>query len=200
MTPLQKIAMGMVVVLVPANFPRDPRPLTGASTTRWPTRWAGCWSSPASGRSRAPSTSTWPGGWPCSPSWSACRCGSRRISHHLLPHQGAGAEPSDLEVTPYQWFASLPHIGFCLALVRSIGRDALAQSPRDRFVAGRFGVLTWGFVAAAVLPAVAFGGRVAGLQAPSLLLLALVDLVFVYYLFRVHRRMLGGRARAGRAR
>ena len=26
MTPLQKIAMGLVVVLVPANFPRDPHP------------------------------------------------------------------------------------------------------------------------------------------------------------------------------
>lgn len=196
MTALQKIAMGVVVVLLPANFPRDPDPYWRFyDALPDPLGWAlvisGVWTL---SHTLDVDLARWLAVLALLisvPLWFP------EISHHLLPRQGAGAEPTDLEVTPYQWFASLPHVGFCLVLVRTIGRGALAQSPPDRFVAGRFGVLTWGFIAAAVLPAVAFGGRVAGLQAPSLLLLALVDIVFVYYLFRVHgRTWLGGTTKA----
>lgn len=92
-----------------------------------------------------------------------------------------------------EWFASLPQLVFCLFLAREIGMLGARQSPPDGYVAKRFGLLVWGFALAGVLPVLAIGGDVTQLESPTLVLSALVNVTFVYFLFRVHRReWLGG--------
>ncbi|MCZ4499422.1 MAG: hypothetical protein JWQ74_1975 [Marmoricola sp.] len=91
------------------------------------------------------------------------------------------------------WFLSLPQSVMSLLLVRRISEEGITQQPRDTFVAGRFGVLTWGLLAVIVLPPVAYGGDVENLITPTLIGVGLVNVVLIYYLFRVHRReWLGG--------
>jgi hypothetical protein len=178
-SPLQKVAMGMVIVVAYAYFPAHPSPswarydalpdplgwllvllgmvalvrFDGAfSTTRWLAVAAGLVSLPM---------------------WVP------QLNHRL--------EPSG------EWFSSLPQIAFCLLLAREIGMRAAAQTPRDAYVAKRFGLLVWGFALVAVLPVLTLGGHVTPLEGPTQLVSLLVNIAFVYYLFRVHRReWLGG--------
>ncbi len=92
-----------------------------------------------------------------------------------------------------EWFASLPQIAFCLLLSREIGLLGTQQSPPDGFVAKRFGLLVWGFALVAVLPVVSIGGEVSQLESATLIVSTMVNVVFVYFLFLVHRReWLGG--------
>jgi len=110
-----------------------------------------------------------------------------QVSHLLVPEHNP-----DITVS-FQWFVALPQTLFSLFLVRAIGRAAIDQQPRDVFVAGRFGVLTWGLATLVVLPVVAYGGGVDALVTPTLLLIGIVNIAVIYYLFRVHRRTwLGG--------
>lgn len=105
----------------------------------------------------------------------------------LLPNDDAIAEAS------IRWFFFLPQALFLVLLARTIGQAALAQEPRDRFVAARFGVLTWAALALVVLPPVAYGVDDENLIDWTLIGVVVVGLGFVYYLFRVHRRTwLGG--------
>jgi hypothetical protein len=92
-----------------------------------------------------------------------------------------------------QWFVSLPQIVFCLWTAREIGVQGALREPRDAYVAKWFGLLVWGFAAVAVLPVLTLGGGLTRLATTTQLFSALVDLAFVYFLFRVHRRAwLGG--------
>ncbi|RNL60714.1 hypothetical protein EFK50_20630 [Nocardioides marmoriginsengisoli] len=92
-----------------------------------------------------------------------------------------------------KWAFFLPQALFCLVLVRLIGTAGLEQEPPDRYVAGRFGVLLWAAGALILLPAIAFGTQNDDLVDPTLITIGLVPWVFIYYLFRVHRRTwLGG--------
>ena len=110
-----------------------------------------------------------------------------QVNHLLVPEYNHSIDVS------FQWFLSLPQTVFSLLLARAVGRAGEDQRPRDRFVAGRFGVLTWGFAALLVLPAIAYGGGVDALVDPTLIGIGVVNVAFVYYLFRVHRRTwLGG--------
>ena len=92
-----------------------------------------------------------------------------------------------------EWFASLPQLAFCLLLARQIGLLGAVQTPPDAYVAKRFGLLVWGFGVLAVLPVLTLGGGLTELEEPTVLLAMAVNVVFVYFLFRVHRRgWLGG--------
>ncbi len=92
-----------------------------------------------------------------------------------------------------EWFASLPQIAFCLILAREIGLTAARQSPPDGYVAKRFGLLVWGFLLLGVLPVLALGAGLEQLRNPTELVAWLVNVAFIYVLFRVHRReWLGG--------
>ncbi|RNM12559.1 hypothetical protein [Nocardioides pocheonensis] len=186
MSPLQRIAMGLVIVFLPANFPHHPHPA-----------WA------------------FYDALPDPVGWLLVVTGVRRLRPHLdvdvltwlawvsfaisvplwfpqLNHLLVPEYNDSIDVS-LQWFLSLPQTVFSLALARTIGRTAELQEPRDTFVAGRFGVLTWGFAALVVLPAIAYGGGVDALVDPTLLGIGLVNVAFIYYLFRVHRReWLGG--------
>lgn len=102
----------------------------------------------------------------------------------LLPEVDEPVKGVDPSV---QWFISLPQAAFSLLLAQAIGKAGVNQDPRDRFVAGRFGVLSWAFIATVVLPPVAYA-TAEDLIRPSLIGIGLINVVFVYYLFRVHQR------------
>jgi len=187
-TPLQKIAMGLVIVVLPAYFPRDPHPAWKfydalPDPVGWALVVAGVWALAKASRLEL-STVRWLAVLALLvsiPLWFP------QVNHALAPesHPAAGYSGS--------WFLSLPANVFGLALARQIGRAGELEQPRDPYVAGRFGVLTWGFAVVIVLPAVAYGGGVTALQIPALVLVGLVNAVFCYYLFAAHRRTyLGG--------
>jgi hypothetical protein len=92
-----------------------------------------------------------------------------------------------------EWFASLPQIAFCLFLSREIAMTGARRSPPDSYVSKRFGLLGWGFVVLGVLPVLALGAALQQLRNPTELVAWVVNVTFIYHLFRVHRReWLGG--------
>lgn len=188
MTPLQKVAIGLVIVLIPADFPHDPHPAWKfydalPDPVGWAFVVAGVWALARAARLEL-TTVRWLAVLALLvsiPLWFP------QVNHALAPESHPGAGFSG------QWFLSLPANVFGLALARQLGRAGELEQPRDHYVAGRFGVLTWGFAAVIVLPVVAYGGGITSLQTPTLLLIGLVNLVFCYYLFAAHRRrFLGG--------
>ncbi len=91
------------------------------------------------------------------------------------------------------WAASLPQLAFCIVLARQVAEAAALRDPTDTYVAKRFGLLLWAFVVITVLPPIAIGGDVTALDNATVALSYVVDIAFVYFLFRVHRReWLGG--------
>ena len=178
-SPLQKIAMGLVIVLLQAPFPPHPSPtwerydvlpdpvgwalvlagtlaLTSADPVFAPTRWL-------AGVAGVVSVPLW---FP-------------QLTHRL---DASG-----------QWFSSLPQIVFCLWLAREIGIQGAHQDPPDDYTPKRFGLLVWGFGVVAVLPVLALGGGLERLVATTVTVSAIVNIALCYYLFRVHRRVwLGG--------
>jgi hypothetical protein len=179
MSPLQKIAMGMVIVVGSAYFPAHPSPAWKQyDALPDPLGWLlvlfGVF---ALARTDAAfDTSRWLAGLAAVvsvPMWLP-------QVHHQLDASG-------------EWFASLPQIAFCLVLSREIGMLGPLQQPQDGYVAKRFGLLVWGFAVVGVLPVIALGGEVTTLQSTTLAFSVLVNAAFIYYLFRVHRReWLGG--------
>jgi hypothetical protein len=186
MSPLQRIAMGLVIVLVPAYFPHDPHPAWAfydalPDPVGWLLVLVGVRALRGFLDVDLLTWLAWVALVVSVPLWFP------QVNHLLVPEFNAGIDVS------FQWFLSLPQTVFSLALAHTIGRAAQLQAPRDRFVAGRYGVLTWAFGALLVLPAIAYGGGVDALVNPTLIGIGLVNVVFVYYLFRVHRReWLGG--------
>jgi hypothetical protein len=178
-SPLQRVAMGMVIVVLFAFFPAHPSPEWArydalADPLGWVLVVLGM---VALARvDDAFVTSKWlavVAGAVSVPMWFP------QLNHHL---DASG-----------EWFISLPQIAFCLVLAREIGLLGATQSPPDGYVAKRFGLLVWGFGLVAVLPVVTLGGGVDELAGPTQLVSMLVSVVFIYLLFRVHRReWLGG--------
>ena len=179
MSPLQKIAMGMVIVVGSALFPAQASPPWQrydalADPLGWVLVLLGTF---ALTRSEDQFAST---------RWLAGLAGVVSVPV-WFPQLSHLLEPSG------QWFVSLPQIAFCLHLARSIGMAGAVRVPRDGYVAKRFGLLTWGFTLVGVLPVLVFGAGLEALRTPTALISGLVNVVFVYHLFRVHRReWLGG--------
>jgi hypothetical protein len=186
MSPLQRIAMGLVIVLVPANFPHDPHPAWEFyDALPDPIGWLLVIVGVRALREHLDvdvvSWLAWVAFAVSVPLWFP------QLNHLLVPEYNDSIDVS------FQWFLFLPQTAFSVALARTVGRSAEQQVPRDRFVAGRYGVLTWAFLALIVLPTIAYGAGVEALEQPTLIGIGLVNAVFVYYLFRVHRReWLGG--------
>jgi hypothetical protein len=179
MSPLQKIAMGMVIVVAYAYFPADPSPAWQSyDALADPVGWVLVVLGAVALSRVDPGFTT--------SRWLAVLAGVVSVPMWLpqLTH--------DLDAS-LEWFASLPQIAFCLVLAREIGLRGTEQDPPDAYVAQRFGLLVWGFGLAAVLPVIVLGGGVEELEQPTQLVSTLISVAFVYYLFRVHRReWLGG--------
>ena len=91
------------------------------------------------------------------------------------------------------WALSMPQTAFCLLLAKEIAERALTEEPADPYLPRRFGLLMWAFVVLVVLPPVAIGGDITALDDVTVGAAFIVNLAFIYYLFRVHRRTwLGG--------
>lgn len=179
MSPLQKIAMGMVIVVAFAYLPADPQPEWEhydvlVNPLGWVLVLLGVFALARSDESF--DAARWlalVAALVSVPMWFP------QVEHRL---DGSG-----------QWFVSIPQTVFCLLLAQAIGVLGTQQSPPDRYVAKRFGLLVWGFAVVAVLPVLALGGGLTALQTPTQLISTLVNVVFIYLLFRVHRReWLGG--------
>lgn len=80
-----------------------------------------------------------------------------------------------------QWAVNLPQLGFVLVLGSVLGRRAGAAG--DRGARGWWYAVATGTAVAAVLPVLVFGGSVAVLETPALVLAGLVLLVAVVLCF-----------------
>lgn len=99
----------------------------------------------------------------------------------------------DLNAAALQWGFFLPHGAFLILLAQQIGRAALTQDPPDRYVARRFGVLSWLAWITVALPPVAYTSGDENLVQIALVAIPVTSLAFIYYLFASHRRpWLGG--------
>lgn len=178
MTPLQKIAMGLVIVVANAYFPAHPHPAWKVydglpDPLGWILVIAGI---AALHRLRPLETVRWlavVAAVVSVPMWVP------QLNHQLD--------------TSGEWFASMPQTLCCLFLAREIGMAGAREQPRDAYVAKRFGLLTWAFAIMVLLPVVALGGGVEELENPTVIFSAIINIAFIFYLFMVHRRTyLGG--------
>jgi hypothetical protein len=192
LSPLQKIAMGLVIVFVPANFEISKHVYDALPD---PLGWLLVLSGMRALRSNLDVDVAYWLAWVALvvsiPLWFP------QLTEHLpdIPEHLRTASELDraTRAASIAWALALPQSAMALLLVRAIGREAVDQQPRDTFVAGRFGVLLWGLAATIVLPPIAYGGDVENLITPTLIGVGLVNAVLIYYLFRVHRReWLGG--------
>lgn len=178
MTPLQKIAMGLVIVFAPGYFEIGGEPYDVLAD------WLG-WILVISGmRPLRTHIDVDVAYWLAWIAFAVSLVFWFPQVTELLPEVEEPIKGIDPSV---QWFISLPQAAFSLVLVKAIGQAALTVTPRDRFVAGRFGVLMWAFISAIVLPPIAYAAA-EDLIRPTLIGIGLINLVFIYYLFRVHRR------------
>jgi hypothetical protein len=192
MSPLQKIAMGLIVVFVPANFEIAHHVYDGLPD---PLGWLLILSGMNALRSYLDVEVAYWLAWVALlvsvPLWFP------QLTEHLpeIPKHLDTARRLDqaTKAASIAWAFSVPQSVMSLLLVRAISQEGIAQEPRDTFAAGRFGVLTWGTAAVLVLPPIAYGGDVKNLITPTLIGIGLVNAAVIYYLFRVHRRTwLGG--------
>jgi hypothetical protein len=191
-SPLQKIAMGLVIVFLPANFEIAGHVYDGLPD---PLGYVLVLAGISALRTRLDVDVAYWLAWVALvvsiPLWFP------QLTEQLpeIPkHLDTAAQLSTAtKAASIKWAFALPQWVMSLLLVRVIGQEAIAQEPRDTFVAGRFGVLLWGLAATIVLPPIAYGGDVENLITPTLIGVGLVQVVLIYYLFRVHRReWLGG--------
>lgn len=178
MSPLQRIAMGLVIVVGNAYFPPDPRPDWKvydalADPLGWLLVLAGL----------VPLART------------GLQLGAARVAAVLatlvsipvwLPQVRHELDPSG------EWALSLPQTVFCFLLAKEIAEQATTNHP-DRYVARRFSLLMWAFALVAVAPAVVIGGGLHDFDTATLAFAIVTGIAFIFYLFRVHRRTwLGG--------
>lgn len=187
MTPLQRVAMGLIIVVVPAPFPRDPEPAWAFyDALPAPLGWAlVVWGVAGlrrlhrgDGGLDLPWWLAWLALAVSVPLWFP------QMNHLFTAAPATGADAP--LVASFQWFLFLPQAAFSLVLARRIGEGAVEVE--DRYAVPRFGVLTWAFGAVIVLPVIAYGGGIDWLVQPTLVTIGLVNLGFIFYLFRVHAR------------
>lgn len=87
------------------------------------------------------------------------------------------------------WVANLPQLAFAAVLADSLARRAAAPGPhRDTRATAWLRVSMTGFLLAAALPVVVFGGGVRSLELPSYVLATLVMLMLIWLLFSYNNR------------
>lgn len=166
-TPLQKVAMGLVIVFLSARF-------GGYDALPDPVGWGLVAAGLLPLRDRLPLGGT---------ALALAVIAGLVAVPLVLPAVHGRLQPSG------QWGVSLPQILFCVVLCSSLA--TLAGRTGER-VAGRFGLLRWVFLVVAVGPVLVYGGGVDALTTPVAVLAVLANVALVYLLFTVSRRSWAG--------
>ena len=188
MSPLQRIGLGLVLVVLPAPFPAHPHPVWNYYDALPPPLG---WALVLSGLSRLGARSEldlrMTRGAALIAFLVAVPMWFPQVNHYVVPQYNPGVSQS------WQWLVALPAWAFGYFLCKAIGDAALTREPRERGIAGWFGVLRWGFVASAVLPAVVYGAQVKNADTTMHLIIGMVEILLVVAMFTYHRRTwLGG--------
>jgi hypothetical protein len=162
-TPLQKVAMGLLIVFLSARF-------GGYDVLADPVGWAlvlaGLWA--------------FGDGLPLAGSAMTAAVVAGLVALPLaVPRLDEELDASG------QWAASLPQAVFCIVLCTSL--TALAERS-GAAEASRLGLLRWIFVAVAAGPVLVYGGGLDAAATPLAVVAVLANVALVYYLFRVSRR------------
>ena len=185
-SPLQKIAMGMVIVVGTAYFPAEP--VAPWAAVRRPARPAGLAAGaprrlrPGPGRRRA---STPAAGWRC-----ARRRGERA---DVAPAAAAPASTPPASGSP-----RCPQVRSAWSCAREIGLRGATQIPPGRLRREAVRPAGVGIRRGRRTPGAGHRRRAHPARGDHVLFSTLVNVAFVYFLFRVHRReWLGGPGSAG---
>jgi hypothetical protein len=162
-TPLQKVAMGLVIVFLSARF-------AGYDALPDPIGWGLAVAGLLPLRSRLPQ-----GG-----SLVTLAAIAGVVSVPLVvPQVNESLTPSG------QWGVGIPQTGFCLLL--SISLATLTERNGEP-VTKRFGLLRTAYIAVLALPVLVYGGGVEALGTPMAVLSVVSNVALVYYTFKVSRR------------
>ncbi|MBD8871033.1 hypothetical protein [Nocardioides donggukensis] len=166
MTPLQKIAMGLVIVALDTLGGYDALPdFLGWALVLW-----GLATLPTPARGTLQAT-------------AAVAGAVSLVLWFPQVHQPL----RDAEVS-LRWAASLPDLLFVLLLCRALATRAREADPTDRRFAARFGVLAWAAVVVAALPAIADAAGSDGLLVAAEVGFVVLWLWLVWNLFAAHGR------------
>lgn len=182
MTPLQKIAMGMLITILPAPFPAHPHPAWAYyNALPAPIGWLLVISgvralSDGTLRSRRVLMLAVVAFAVSVPLWFP------QINHLLVPAYNHGVSRS------WSWFAALPGWAFSLLLAHELGRLAAEHLPRDRTPETVFGGLRVAFVAVIALPAIVYGAPAPGLETTMGSVRDLSEIGLVIALFSYNKR------------
>lgn len=171
MSPLQKVAMGLVIVAVDSLSRYDTLPdpigwamvLWGLASLPVPQRRN---LSYAAGLAAVVSLALW------------------------FPQVGEPVRDAELSL---KWATSLPDLLFIFLIARAVAQQARAQRPPDRKFAGRFGVTSWVTLVVGALPAVADAAGSEEMLGYAEIGFVLLWLWLIWNLFAAHNRdYLGG--------
>jgi hypothetical protein len=162
-TPLQKVAMGLVIVFLTARF-------AGYDALPDPVGWGLAIAGLVPLRSRIPQ-----GG---SLLTLAAIAGVASVPL-VVPDVNEALTPAGA------WGAGIPQTAFCLLLCVSLATLAERAGEPE---ATRFALLRTAYVAVLALPVLVYGGGVDALATPTAVLAVLCNVALVYYTFKVSRR------------
>jgi hypothetical protein len=162
-TPLQKVAMGLVIVFLTARF-------AGYDALPDPVGWGLAIAGLVPLRTRVPHGGTL--------LWLGVVAGLVSVPL-VLPQVEDKLSPSG------QWGLAVPQTAFCLVL--SISLATLAERAGEP-EAKRFGLLRTAYIVVLALPVLVYGGGVDELAIPMAVLSVLSNVALVYYAFKVSRR------------
>jgi hypothetical protein len=162
-TPLQKVAMGLVIVFLSARF-------GGYDALPDPVGWGLAIAGLVPLRTRVPHGGTL--------LWLAAIAGVVSVPL-VVPQVNEAMAPAG------QWGVGVPQTAFCLML--SISLATLTERAGEP-EAVRFGLLRTAYIAVLALPVLVYGGGIDELALPAAVLSVLANVVLVYYTFKVSRR------------
>lgn len=168
MTPLQKVAVGLVIVVLQARF-------GGWDALPDPVGWAFVVAGLLALRGLVRGTD--------SLLWAAGLAAAVSVVTYPPAVQSRLSDSAG-------WILSLPQTGFCLLL-------CLALAPYAEQLERRLLLLRWVFLVVALLPVVVLGGGVDRLLVPTAALAVLATLYLVYLLFRLAGRPFAQRSADG---
>jgi hypothetical protein len=162
-TPLQKVAMGLVIVFLTARF-------GGYDALPDPVGWGLAIAGLVTLRTRVPHGGTL--------LWLAAIAGVISVPL-VVPQVNDAMSPAG------QWGVGVPQTVFCVMLCISLATLAERAGEPE---AVRFGLLRTGYLVVLALPVLVYGGNVVTLETPMAVLSVLCNVALVYYTFKVSRR------------